>query len=193
MHRWGGKHQLSSEAYHQVPLAWQAESLLALHQQLGGWYALGQTPRLAVHRSSKYYAVCHHSVWYNLADGIRAGDAICTELAVRFILAHLIVSYSGYARQRLLRALKHAELTASQKQSLSSHFLQQVQTQNRERCFNTALRLWKQLITPADLLTLREIVRQHGKADQHFTAEIQRHFFPELSLVELDLSQHNEH
>src|SRR5690348_16936511 len=110
--RYGGKHDLTFEQYHDVPARWSAEGIVQQMQALGGRYDLGY--------SGPY---SYQSMWYRLSDGARAHDAACIELAVRFIEERFISSYSGFARTRLARALKKAPLSESQKRRLSEHFL----------------------------------------------------------------------
>lgn len=185
MVHWAGKHQLSFEQYHQVPVIWQVAPLLELHQQLGGWFALASTPRLALRADRPQLSHNHVALWYNLADGIRAGDSICAELAVRFIEAHLIVSYAGYARLRLLRALKNTALDAKQKFRLSRHFLLRLQQQDREPGFHEVLRLWKKIIPPEHLLKVKQLVLTTGQQDDKFTLQLLNAFFQSQTLAQL--------
>jgi hypothetical protein len=89
-------------------------------------------------------------MWYNLANGVRAGDAACIELAVRFIEDRFISSYSGFARTKIARALKHATLSRDQSVRLSSHFLELLEKGDRTEEFSEYLRVWPNVITSAD-------------------------------------------
>lgn len=139
----GGKHQLSFEAYHAVPDQWQPEAVVATHRELGGTFDVGGSPREAFKHGRSDY----RNLWYNIADGVRAGDTACTELAVRFIEDNFIVSYSGYSRTRLAHALKCATLTPEQKERLSSHFLNMLERGDRQCGYTAYLELWPFVIS----------------------------------------------
>ncbi|MGE5094240.1 MAG: hypothetical protein ACM3SO_03825 [Betaproteobacteria bacterium] len=151
---YGGKHRLSFEAYHTIPEAWEAPALLEAHRALGGTADLRSTPRPSEGRAG---TTDFRAVWYNLADGARAGDAACIELAVRFIEAQLVVSYAGFARSRLARALRHAKLSPEQAQRLSSHFLRLLEADERCEEFSEYLKLWPAVVTPADRARAAEL------------------------------------
>lgn len=155
--KWGGKHQLTFEEYHSVPVRWSAEGLEEQRRTLGGTYDLGYAghPR------------AHQSMWYNLANGVRAGDAACIELAVRFIEDRFISSYSGFARAKVARALKHATLSRDQSMRLSSHFLGLLEKGDRTEEFSEYMRLWPNIITSADRKRALELAEgMNAKAPQ---------------------------
>lgn len=142
-----GKYKISSEQYRTVPPAWAPEELLRRHHQLGGRADIATQPRLAIDERGR---TDYRNLWYNLADGIRAGDEACIELAVAFIEARVIVSYSGFARQRLAKALYRAPLSKSQQRRLSAHFLALLEAGDKCEEFSAYLRLWPLVITAAD-------------------------------------------
>jgi len=137
--RYGGKHDLTFEQYHDVPAQWSAEGIVQQMQSLGGRYDLSYS-------GPRGYQV----MWYRLSDGIRAHDAACIELAVRFIEDRFISSYSGFARTRMARALKQAQLSEDQKSRLSHHFLRLLETGDRTDEFSQYLRLWPTVISSRD-------------------------------------------
>ena len=83
--------------------------------EIGTWHA----PEWMTERHAwlKYRAVLR-----KVADGIRAGDNACNEIAVNYILLNYIGSYSGYLRSRLARALRQADIAPRQKAQLAGHF-----------------------------------------------------------------------
>jgi len=140
--KYGGKHTLTFEEYHSVPERWSAKGLADQLRALGGTYDLGYSP--------SHGAKAHESMWYNLSDGVRAGDDACIEIAVRFIEDRFISSYSGFARTRIARALKHVPLSRDQKARLSSHFLGLLEKGDRTEEFSEYLRLWPSVISSAN-------------------------------------------
>ena len=102
---WGGKYGLSLDAYHAVPAEWQVPSLIRAHEALGGTYRLqGRAPRV---------------VWYELADGIRAGDAA------------------------------YAAMTEGQRRTLCAHFLELLEKEERCHEFREYLDLWSDIADDA--------------------------------------------
>lgn len=142
--RCGGKHGLSFEAYRALPEKWRTEAVIAAHRDLGGTFDLAGKPRAALERG----AASFRAIWYNLADGVRAGDCACISLAVDFIEERHIVSYSGYARARMAHALRGATLSAQQRERLSSHFLSLLERGDKTPEFSAYLKLWPCIITP---------------------------------------------
>lgn len=141
--RWGGKHELTFEQYHAVPERWAAMGIARQLEALGGTFDLGystanpEPPGVRAHRS----------MWYRLSDGVRAGDSGCIEIAVRFIEDRFISSYSGFARARLARALKHVPLSPAQRARLSGHFLDLLESGDKSDEFTEYLRLWPRIIS----------------------------------------------
>lgn len=152
---YGGKHDLTFEEYHSVPARWSAEGIEQQRRALGGTYDLGCSgnPR---------------SMWYKLSDGIRAGDAACIELSVRFIENRFISSYSGFARSRMARALKRANLSHHQRTRLSSHFLELLEKGDRTQEFSDYLRVWPGVISSGDRKRALELAEELKDASPHF-------------------------
>lgn len=165
----GGKYNLSFEEYHTVPPAWTPSAVVDRHRKLDGTFDISVTPRVAIdqHGRSDYRAI-----WYNIADGIRAGDLACVELAVSFIEDRFIVSYSGYARVRLARALAHASLSALQKERLSSHFLKLLEASEKCDEFSEYVKLWPRVITSEDRLRVIETVSNKEPVSQEFRQQL---------------------
>jgi hypothetical protein len=95
-----------------VPERWSAKGLADQLRALCGTYDLGY--------SSSHGVRAHESMWYNLSDGVRAGDDACIEIAVRFIEDRFISSYSGFARTRseYLRLWPSVTSSADRKRAL---------------------------------------------------------------------------
>ncbi|PYE48109.1 hypothetical protein [Deinococcus yavapaiensis] len=167
--RLGGRFQLKFHEYHSAPPPWGREDLLRLHEELGGTFPIATTPRRTdVPRIDP--------LWYNLADGIRAGDAACVELGVRFIEAQFVVSYSGYARARLARALRHAFLTPTQKRRLSNHFYNLLIGQERFDEFTEYIRVWRAIADDAERTRVRTFVEQNLPESSAFRTRLLRVF-----------------
>jgi hypothetical protein len=171
--RWGGKHDLSFEQYHTIPEEWDAPSVLVAHQAMRGTFDIGSTPRNAFGARG---TTSYRAIWYNISDGVRAGDSACVELAVRFIEEHLVVSYSGFARTRLARALRHAELSAQQRRRLSSHFLKLLETGNRCEEYSEYLKLWPLVVTPADRKRALGIAAELSHPQEEFRRKLENAF-----------------
>ena len=156
--RWGGKHVLSFQEYHSNPAEWDIPGLVDAHRSLGGTYDLvaGIPVEERVTGSVRF-----RQLWYALSGGVRANDPACVELAVRFIEAHLIVSYAGFARQRLARALRHAVLTEDQRRRLSAHFLQLLEREDRCHEFRDYLRLWSDIASDSVRRRALELVSRY--------------------------------
>ena len=156
--KFGGKHNLTPEEYRRVPPRWSAEGLEQQRVALGGAFDIG-------YHGHPY---AHQSMWYNLADGVRAGDIACIELAVRFIEDRFICSYSGFARTKIARALKHALLSREQKARLSSHFLDLLEKGDRTEEFSEYLRLWPNVISPVDRKRALKLAEERKSASPAF-------------------------
>jgi hypothetical protein len=160
--KWGGKHDLTFEEYHSVPARWSAEGLEQQRIALGGTFDLGY----------RGHPRAHQSMWYNLADGVRAGDSACIELAVRFIEDRFISSYSGFARTKIARALKHAPLSREQRARLSLHFLQLLEKGDRTEEFSEYLRVWPRVISTVDRKLALELAMKLKSASPDFRARL---------------------
>ena len=167
MSDWAG-YDLSFESYHAIPARWSYESVIAEHRRLGGTFDIAGTPRQTVFPNG----IVERRLWYNLADGARAGDAACVELAVRFIEEHFIVSYSGYARARLARALKRAALSPEQKRRLSTRFLALLKRGERCHEFESYLALWPVVINDADRKAVQEPIAATAESAPAFHAKL---------------------
>jgi hypothetical protein len=173
--RWGGKHDLTFEEYHSVPQGWQPPAVIETHRALGGTFDVASSPRAAIDSRGRSD---YRALWYNIADGIRAGDAACAEIAIRFIEEHLIVSYSGFARARLARALKGAKLSAPQKKRLSAHFLLLLEKGDKCEEFSEYLRLWPGVIDEADRERARAAFAKLGYAQTPFGQKLEAALSP---------------
>lgn len=135
--------------YHGVPHGWHAAEIVAEHARLGGSFALAIPAPLEI-RSP--HALPEQDGWlhyrqtvHRLADGVRAGDGACAELAVRYIELHYFGSYAGYLRERLARALKHAALDPAQRRRLHAHFASLCLRGEHTHEFADYARLWRRI------------------------------------------------
>lgn len=141
--------------YHGVPLGWRAEQIVDEHARLGGRFALGIPAPVEIESP---YSVPEQKGWLHyrrtvrrLAEGIRAGDAACAELAIRYIELHYIGSYAGYLRARLASALKHATLDAGQCRRLHDHFAALCLRGEQTHEFKEYFRLWRRIAHASEL------------------------------------------
>lgn len=156
--------------YHGVPKGWCAAEIVAEHERLCGQFDIrgpqATEPGAPSWLPERYEWLQYRATLYRIADGVRAGDAACTELAVRFIELRHIGSYSGFVRALLGRRLKHALLTEAQRNRLHAHFSTLVLNNDRSDEFSVYAKLWRLLITPAGLQALVKQLEQKpdGKA-----------------------------
>ena len=141
---YGGRFKVSLETYHGVPTGWSKTELIAIHRALGGSFDIGSPSWLPARRNWLQY----RATLYKIAEGVRAKDPACIELAVRYIELRYIGSYSGYIRTRLARGLKHAPLSAAQKERLDQVFLSMVKHRDYTCEFREYVKVWKRIASP---------------------------------------------
>lgn len=168
--------QLTLAEYHGIPAGWRAEEIAATHAamhgtfpiteiELGRWAAPAWMPE-------REAWLRHMAILNRIAEGVRADDAACVELAVRYIELHHIGSYSGYRRAKLARSLKHAALTELQKTRLNAHFLNRI----RERDYTIEVRdywpVWHRIVdaATADAIAALLATRGSSRYTGHLTA-----------------------
>jgi hypothetical protein len=155
------------EVYHGVPKGWYARDIVAEHGRMRGTHSLEGPPATEPGAPSwmpqRYEWLQYRETLYRVADGVRAGDAACVELAVRYIELRHIGSYSGFVRALLARRLKHAALTDRQRLRLHEHFASLVLDGERTEEFREYLALWRRFITPRQLGGL--VAQLRGLAD----------------------------
>ncbi|AGG90228.1 hypothetical protein R2APBS1_3156 [Rhodanobacter denitrificans] len=141
--------------YHGVPLGWRAEQIVAEHARLGGGFALDIPVPVEIEGP---YSIPERKGWLHyrgtvrrLAEGVRAGDAACAELAIRYIEVHYIGSYAGYLHARLASALKHATLDAGQRRRLHDHFAALCLRGEQTHEFKEYFRLWRRIAHLSEL------------------------------------------
>lgn len=151
-------HPIPLNIYHGVPEGWYAPQIVAEHERLGGQFNLygseATEPGAPAWFHERRDWLQYRATLYRVADGILAGDLACVELAVRFIELRYIGSYSGFVRALLSRRLKHASLTEGQRERLHTHFSALVLREDRTDEFREYVKLWRRLITPAQLQRL---------------------------------------
>ena len=117
---------ITEEAYHAVPSGWQAEEIFAWHKIMRGTFPIHEftatEPGAPAWMTERAAWLRYRATLYRVADGIRAGDPACIEIAIAYILLRHIGSYSGFIRAKLARRLKSAALTDGQKSRLTAHF-----------------------------------------------------------------------
>ena len=139
------------EGYHGVPKGWYAKDILAEHTRLGGKYdingAEATEPGAPTWMPERKAWLQYRQTLYRIADGVRANDPACIELAIRYIELRYMGSYSGFVRSLLSRRLKHVRLSSEQQKRLHEHFRSLVLTGERTEEFRDYLKLWRLFIT----------------------------------------------
>ncbi len=154
---YGGRFKVSLETYHGVPAGWSKSELIIAHRALGGSFDIGSPSWLPDRKNWLQY----RTTLYKIADGVRAKDPACIELAVRYIELHYIGSYSGYLRTHLARGLKHASLSAEQKERLDRVFLSMVKRRDYTCEFREYVKIWQHIASPEAIAFIRSLSTQH--------------------------------
>lgn len=134
-----------------MPNGWHADEVIAEHARLGGTFDLSGpeatepgAPSWMPERGAwlQYRATLHR-----VANGVRAGDLACVELAVRYLELRYIGSYSGYIRSLLSRHLRHAALSTEQQKRLHRHFCGLAVMNQGTHEYKDYIKLWRGFIT----------------------------------------------
>ncbi|ESQ16763.1 MAG TPA: hypothetical protein DDY14_17360 [Chromatiaceae bacterium] len=140
---------------------WSADSVrtryLNLRQQLGGVQGFELQPRTHTQRGRTWI----YSIMDSVAEGIRLGDPACIELAVAYIEADVMISGSGYTRERLARGLCHVPLTQMQKRRLAETFLRQLRQGTLRKEFKEYIRLFKTIGITEDREQIKACAGSH--------------------------------
>ena len=163
------------EIYHGVPKGWYAHDIVAVHKQMRGTYNISGAdaaePGAPGWLPERKAWLDYRETMYRVADGVRAGDAACLEIAIRYIELNYIGSYSGFIRAKLARRLVNAAFDERQKRRLNDHFFQLVTTSNYSEEFAGYKRIWRKIITNdvrQKLKTHREtkVIKSQSKLDE---------------------------
>lgn len=154
------------EIYHGIPPGWHAAEILVEHARLGGTYALSgpeaTEPGAPAWMTMRHPWLQYRETLYRIADGVRAHDPACVELAVRYIVLRYIGSYSGYVRTLLSRRLKHVTLTADQQRRIHRHFGDLLLDGEHSTEFEEYFKLWRTFLTAEQKRALLERMRVRG-------------------------------
>jgi hypothetical protein len=158
------------EVYHGVPEGWHAAEILAAHRKLGGSFNLdgpeASEPGAPGWLPDRHAWLQYRQSLYRVADGARANDPSCIELAVRYIELRYIGSYSGFIRARLARALKHAALSEDQRTRLNSHFCSLLLRKDWSGEFAEYFRLWRRIIRDEELTQFLDELRRQPEGEK---------------------------
>lgn len=139
------------EVYHGVPKGWYATEIVAEHARLGGKYDISGVEATELGAPSwmpeRKAWLQYRQTLYRVADGVKANDPACVEIAIRYIELRYIGSYSGFVRSLLSWRLKHASLTPKQMERLHRHFRGLLLGGERSVEFKDYFKLWRLLIT----------------------------------------------
>jgi hypothetical protein len=139
------------EVYHGVPRGWSADEIFAAHALMHGTYSISdfEIGRWAAPSwmPQRYEWLRYKETLNRVAEGIRAGDDACSEIAIRYIELQYIGSYSGFIRTKLARALRHAKLDDRQKSRLNEHLLKLVLARDYAEEFREYWKLWRLIVT----------------------------------------------
>jgi hypothetical protein len=152
MHTYGGRFKVPLDIYHGVPQGWSMAELVFTHCALGGSHSISGTeatePGAPAWFPDRRNWLQYRATMYRISDGVRAQDAACVELAVRYIALRHIGSYSGFIRARLARALKGATLSNDQKRRLNRVFMSMVESNDYTEEFRAYAKLWPRIASP---------------------------------------------
>lgn len=163
----GGRFHVPLETYHGVPAGWTKDELISTHRALGGSFCIdgpeAREPGAPAWFPDRKNWLQYRATLYRIADGVRASDAACIELAVRYIELRYIGSYSGYVRARLARGLKTVTLSADQKERLNRVFISMVERGDYTDEFGSYLKLWRRIASPQALPFIAALEPSHGR------------------------------
>ncbi len=143
----GGRYKVSWDEYHGVPTGWSKTEIVAAHQQLKGAFSVdglvvvARGMRDLTNEENSWFG--YKRCLYQIADGVKAGDRACVELAIRYIELRFIGSYSGFLRGLMARRLKHVELAEDQQKRLIRHFEWITAHDDYTQEFRDYEKLWK--------------------------------------------------
>jgi len=168
------------EVYHGVPDGWYAIEIIDAHARIGGNYDISgpevTEPGAPGWMPERHQWLQYRETMYRVADGVRAQDQACVELAIRYIEMRYIGSYSGYIRSRLSRALKSAVLTNRQKQRLSDHFCGLLRSGEHTVDFREYFKLWRRIITEDRKI---ELINEFGVSKPSARLWLERNLQPD--------------
>ena len=152
------------EIYHGVPAGWSADEIFAEHKALSGTFPIDDFKigkwAAPSWMTQRFEWLRYRQTLLRVADGVRAHDAACVEIAIRYICLRHIGSKSGFIRGKLARSLKTAVLTDEQKKRLNRHFLEIVRQRDYTQEFHEYSKLWEQII---DTHCLNAVVAHFGQ------------------------------
>ena len=163
---YGGRFKVTLETYHGVPHGWSEAELVAAHRHLGGAFPINgpraTEPGAPTWLFDRANWLQYRRALYRIVDGVRAHDAACIELAIRFIELRYIGSYSGFVRARMANTLKHEVLSSDQKKRLNRVFMSIVHNKDYTEEFNSYAKLWRRIAQPDALMLLRSLTAQQS-------------------------------
>ncbi len=156
------------ERYHSVPQGWRADEIIGRHKIMRGTFSIAESEigkwSAPSWMTERYEWLRYRKTLSHVADGVRAGDEACVEIAIRYIELRHIGTYSGYLRSKLARALKHVSLTDRQKIRLNEHFLNLVLARDYTEKFREYRKLWGSIITEK---TLKQVTSHVERPSRH--------------------------
>lgn len=179
---YGPGKSVSFEEYHRIPRGWEVDVVLEAYERMQGRFDI--TPHQVQHDAAPWFF--YRQLLLNIADGVRANDQPCVELAIRFIEARVVVSYSGYMRSILARRLRKAGLSEEQKSRLSTHFLGLLRSGTRCHEFADYLRLWRVFVTARDVAELQALPAGSGRDQANFASFALARLAPEKTRTPRD-------
>lgn len=114
----------------------------ALHRQLGGVDGFAPEPRCWTNAAGLTWV---YNIMESVTDGVQLGDAACIELAVGYLEADLMHSGTGYLRERIARALRHAPLGDQQRERLRRLFVGQLRDGRMHKEYREYIRLFRRI------------------------------------------------
>tara|TARA_Y100000589_G_scaffold321902_1_gene353995 strand:+ start:1210 stop:1704 length:495 start_codon:yes stop_codon:yes gene_type:complete len=111
-----------------------------LSLQLGGVAGFYPEPRKYTNQRGASWT---YNVMESVVDGVQLGDCACIELSIEYIADSPMGSNTGYIRERMARALRHAELSDKQKARLAFIFINMLKTGKLYKEYREYIRLFK--------------------------------------------------
>ncbi|HEX6591850.1 MAG TPA: hypothetical protein VF050_07615 [Moraxellaceae bacterium] len=159
----GGRYRIPVAQYQAVPSGWTAPEIQGMQDMLRGGFALNvagaDDPYGPAWMKDRKGWPMYRATLDRVVAGLKAGDAGCREIALRYIELRYIGSCSGYLRGRMAKVLRRdaAALDARQRRRLEDHFLLLLERGEHTHEFQQYLRLWRAIASDKTVGRLRRV------------------------------------
>ena len=144
---------------------WSTESVKKRYWEqsvsLGGVSGFEPTPKTYTNFNGCTWV---YNVMESVIDGVQLGDFTCVQLCIDYINDDVKAPTTGYTKERMARALRHASLSDKQKKELSEIFIKQLESGKIYKEYREYIRLFKIIgVTP-----YKEKIQKCIKGQQEF-------------------------